>query len=155
VLTGGNDSAETDFATELTARMPRGTINLVGKLSLAQSACLIAGARAFVGPDTATTHVAAALGVATVALYGPSNPVKWGPWPREFSAGPSPWRRVGSQASGNVELVQGAGACVPCMNEGCDQHVASASDCLLQLPLATVIAAAERALAAVPAQRSP
>ena len=151
VLTGGGDSAETHFVTELAARMPRGTISLAGKLSLAQTACLIAGARVFVGPDTATTHVAAALGVPTVALYGPSNPVKWGPWPRDYSGRGSPWRRAGSQASGNVELVQGAGACVPCMDEGCDRHVASGSECLRQLSLATVIAAAERALAAAPA----
>jgi heptosyltransferase-3 len=49
---------------------------------------------------------------------------------------------------GNVQLVQGSGACVPCMAEGCDRHVASFSDCLQQLPLSAVIAAVERALAA-------
>src|SRR6185436_13294414 len=70
-----------------------------------------------------------------VAMYGPSNPVKWGPWPRDFTGASSPWRRVGVQACGNVLLVQGAGACVPCMREGCDQHVASYSDCLRQMPL--------------------
>lgn len=154
VLTGGSDSAETTFVAALAARMPRGTVDLAGRLSLAQTACLLAGARLFVGPDTATTHVAAALGVPTVALYGPSNPVKWGPWPRNFSGGTSPWRRTGSQSAGNVQLVQGAGACVPCMAEGCDRHVASLSDCLLQLPVATVIAAAERALEAAPAAGS-
>ena len=127
--------------------MPRGTINLAGELSLAQSACPIAGARVFVGPDTVTTHVAAALGVPTVAIYGPSNPVKWCPWPPgRFPGEASPWRRMGGQSTGNVELVQGVGACVPCMREGCDRHVASASDCLLQLPLAAVTAAIERAL---------
>ena len=59
-----------------------------------------------------------------------------------------PGGRTGVQACGNVLLVQGAGACVPCMREGCDQHVASYSDCLLQMPSSAVIAAAERALAA-------
>jgi heptosyltransferase-3 len=154
VLTGGSDAAETDFVTALAARMPRGTVNLAGKLRLAETTCVIAGARLFVGPDTATTHVAAAVGVPTVALYGPSNPVKWGPWPSGFAGGPSPWRRTGSQSAGNVELVQGAGPCVPCMGEGCDRHVASTSDCLLQLPLANVVAAAERALTAAAARRS-
>jgi hypothetical protein len=32
------------------------------------------------------------------------------------------------------------------MREGCDQHVASFSECLRQLPLPTVTAAVERAL---------
>ncbi len=147
VLTGGSDRGEIEFATAVAAQMPAGTINLAGRMSFAQSACAIAGARLFVGPDTVTTHMAAALDVPTVALYGPSNPVKWGPWPYQFDGASSPWRRVGVQTMGNVELVQGVGACVPCMREGCDQHVASFSDCLRQLPLSTVVAAVERALA--------
>ena len=147
VLTGGSEPGEIEFATAVAAQMPAGTINLAGRMSFAQAACAIAGARLFVGPDTVTTHMAAALGVPTVALYGPSNPVKWGPWPHRFDGASSPWRMVGAQTMGNVELVQGVGACVPCMREGCDQHVASFSDCLRQLPLSTVIAAVERALA--------
>ena len=147
VLTGGSEPREIEFAASVAAQMPAGTINLAGRMSFAQTACAIASARLFVGPDTVTTHLAAALGVPTIALYGPSNPVKWGPWPRDFSGASSPWRLAGTQASGNVELVQGVGACVPCMREGCDQHIASFSDCLRQLPLPAVIAAAERALA--------
>ncbi len=152
VLTGGGEPDEIEFAATIAAQMPAGAVNLAGRTSLAQTACAIASARLFVGPDTATTHMAAALGVPTVALFGPSNPVKWGPWPREFSGASSPWRRAGVQATGNVELVQGVGACVPCMREGCDQHSASYSDCLRQLPLSTVIAAVERALARTTAQ---
>ena len=144
----GSEQKEVEFASAVAARMPAGTINLAGQLTLAQSACVIAGARVYVGPDTVTTHMAAAAGVPTVALYGPSNPVKWGPWPKSFAGGASPWRRVGSQSMGNVTLVQGVGACVPCMREGCDQHVASFSECLRQLPLSTVTAAVERALRA-------
>lgn len=146
VLTGGTEGEEVGFASAVAARMPAGTINLAGQLTLAQSACVIAGARVYVGPDTVTTHMAAAIGVPTVALYGPSNPVKWGPWPKDFAGTTSPWRRVGSQTMGNVMLVQGVGACVPCMREGCDQHVASFSECLRQLPVTRVTAAVERAL---------
>ena len=147
VLTGGAEPGEREFVTSVAARMPAGTVNLAGQLTLAQTACVIAGARLFVGPDTVTTHMAAARGVPTVALYGPSNPVKWGPWPQRFAGAPSPWRRIGTQAMGNVQLVQGSGACVPCLGEGCDRHVASFSECLQQLPLPAVIAAVERALA--------
>jgi heptosyltransferase-3 len=146
VLTGGAEGTEVEFAAGVAAQMPAGTINLAGRLTLAQSACAIAGARVYVGPDTLTTHMAAAIGVPTVALYGPSNPVKWGPWPKDFAGTASPWQRVGSQSVGNVRLVQGVGACVPCMREGCDQHVASFSECLRGLPLPTVTAAVDRAL---------
>jgi heptosyltransferase-3 len=38
-------------------------------------------------------------------------------------------------------LLQGEGDCVPCMEEGCDRHNASLSDCLQNLPAARVIAA--------------
>ena len=147
VLTGGSDPGEVEFVAGVAAQMPAGTVNLAGKTTFAQTACAIASARVFVGPDTVTTHMAATLGVPTVALFGPSNPVKWGPWPRACSSTTSPWRRAGTQALGNVELIQGAGACVPCMREGCDQQVASFSACLTELPLPTVIAAVERALA--------
>lgn len=145
-LTGGSDVGELAYVTSLAAAMPPGTLNAAGKLSLGAAVCLVAGARLYVGTDTAMTHVAAALGVPTVALFGPTNCVKWGPWPRGHAAGSNPWSRCGSQRSGNVVLVQGAGACVPCHLEGCDRHIDSYSDCLQQLPAAQVIAAIEQLL---------
>ncbi len=36
-------------------------------------------ARVFVGCDTGPTHLAAALGVPTIALFGPTDPEQWGP----------------------------------------------------------------------------
>jgi ADP-heptose:LPS heptosyltransferase len=41
-------------------------LNLRRQLTIHESACVIAQAIAHVGPDTALTHVAAALGVPTV-----------------------------------------------------------------------------------------
>jgi heptosyltransferase-3 len=119
--------------------MPGDSIDAAGKLSFGASACLVSRARIYVGPDTALTHAAAALGVPTVALYGPTNCVKWGPWPRGHSAETNPWRRVGSQRSGNVLLLQGTVACVPCHLEGCDRHVESYSDCLQEMPVQRVV----------------
>jgi heptosyltransferase-3 len=90
--------------------------------------------------------MAAALGVPTVALYGPTNPVKWGPWPKHHASNANPWGRVGSQAVGRVRLIQGSAPCAPCGKEGCDRNVASFSDCLQQLPAEKVIAAIESAI---------
>ena len=143
VLTGGGATAELDYVAKLARDMPPGTVNAAGRLTLGASACLVSRARIYVGPDTVMTHVAAALGVPTVALFGPSNPVKWGPWPHRHMADANPWRRLGSQRVGNVTLLQGALSCVPCLREGCGRNIASFSDCLQQLPAARVIAAIE------------
>jgi lipopolysaccharide heptosyltransferase III len=39
----------------------------------------MAGAALYVGNDSGITHLAAALGVPVVALFGPTNPAVWGP----------------------------------------------------------------------------
>jgi heptosyltransferase-3 len=143
-LTGSPDAAEMAFVGELASRLPARAVNAAGQLTIAASAYLVSRATVYVGADTAMTHIAAALGVPTVALFGPSNPVKWGPWPRGHTPQRNPWRRCGSQRVGNVVLLQGAQACVPCLLEGCDRHVDSASDCLLELPPAKVLQAVEQ-----------
>ncbi|MBI3044330.1 MAG: glycosyltransferase family 9 protein [Betaproteobacteria bacterium] len=140
VLSGGPDPAEITHVAGLARAMPPGTLNLAGRLSLAQSGCLVSRAAVFLGPDTALTHMAAALGVPTVALYGPTDPVKWGPWPKGHAPTANPWRRLGRQAAGRVSLVQGNAPCAPCHKEGCERNVESYSDCLQQLPAARVIA---------------
>ncbi len=140
-LSGGGDPAEIAYVADLARGMPPGTLNLAGQLSLGEAGCLLSRAAVFLGPDTAVTHMAAALGVPTVALYGPTDPVKWGPWPKDHAAAVNPWGRLGSQAAGRVRLVQGDAPCVPCRLEGCGRNVESYSDCLQQLPAARVIAA--------------
>jgi heptosyltransferase-3 len=146
VLSGGPDPAEIAYVAELARDLPPGTLNLAGKLSLGEAACLLSRATIFLGPDTGLTHMAAALGIPTVALYGPTGPVKWGPWPKDHTSAANPWKCLGSQAAGNVTLLQGNAPCVPCQLEGCERHVQSFSDCLLQLPTATVTAALETLL---------
>ena len=140
VLSGGKDRREIAYVDDLAYKIGN-TVNLAGKLSLSQVACLLGHARLYVGPDTALTHMAAALGIPVVAIFGPGNPVKWGPWPGGYSHASNPWRRYGTQRVNNVTLIQGQSACVPCLNEGCERHVASFSDCLRKLPSQQIIAA--------------
>ena len=118
-------------------------------LSLPELGTLIRHARLYIGPDTAVTHLAAACGTPTLALFGPSNPVKWGPWPPGVEEDPSPWRMLGRpwQRSGNVLLLQGTqpgdlDRCVPCRMEGCERHRLSGSRCMSELPADVVIRAA-------------
>lgn len=116
-----------------------------GRLSFAQTADVLRLAALYIGPDTATTHLAAACGTPVVALYGPTDPAIWGPWPARQAAS---YRRVDAQQlRGNVLLLQNPDlACVPCQLEGCERHRGSHSECLDRLPAGRVIAAAAQML---------
>jgi heptosyltransferase-3 len=144
VLTGGNSSDEIEYIAKLHQSLPHDGTNIAGKLNLSGVAYLLSKASIYVGLDTSVTHMAAALGIPTIALYGPTNPVKWGPMPNNLSfSGRSPYKRKGSQIVKNVFLLQGQGACVPCHEEGCDRNIKSFSKCLQNIQAEDVINAAE------------
>lgn len=148
VVTGGNAQAEQIYCEDVIQQLPQGSMNLAGQIGLPALGFLLSRAALYVGTDTAVSHMAAAVGVPTIALFGPSNPVKWGPWPKGFPATPhSPWSAKGTQRQGNVLLLQGEGDCVPCHAEGCERHINSLSECLQQLSVQRVIQAAETMLA--------
>lgn len=147
VIVGGTSPDERATVSRILDGLPPDVIDLTGRVTLRALGPILSRAALYVGTDTAVTHMAAALGVPTIALFGPSNPVKWGPWPSAWPAdSPSPWKRVGSQQRGNVYVLQGEGDCVPCLHEGCERHVNSMSDCLQQLPVSRVIEVAEQML---------
>jgi heptosyltransferase-3 len=154
VLTGGPAEPERALARAIVEGLDadaRSRVrDLVGTLPLAALTPLVEGARVFVGPDTSVTHLAAATGTPTVALFGPSHPVAWGPWPMHWrpDAGETgPWRlKAPLQRRGNVWLVQGEGDCVPCLAEGCDRHPGSHARCLDELASARVIEVVEQAI---------
>lgn len=151
VLSGSAERSERDYVDSLAATFSTKPLNLAGVLDFRRLSLLISRAQLYVGPDTVTTHLAAATGTPTVALFGPSNPVKWGPWPRGCDADTSPWSMRGTQAVGNVALVQGFGACVPCLEEGCARRESSRSVCLQMLTAETVLESIDQ-LAAASAQ---
>ena len=142
VLTGGPNQSERAAIADLTRSLNTpNAVDVSGKLTFGQVSVLLRECRCYVGPDTAVTHLAAACGSPTVAIYGPTNPVKWGPWPYQYAADTNPFIRFKPfQRQGNVLLVQGIGACVPCHNEGCEKHKQSYSRCLDELPSETVVA---------------
>jgi ADP-heptose:LPS heptosyltransferase len=52
---------------------------VVRNLTLAQVAALLGRSGAYLGNDSGITHLAAAVGVQTLALFGPSDPQRWRP----------------------------------------------------------------------------
>ncbi len=147
VLTGGPGRDEIDYVSRFHQQLPTQVINLAGKTSLGQLSGLIRQAELFIGPDTGVTHLASITGTPTVAVFGPTNPVKWAPWPVDYGNDASPFIAIGNQHVNNVYLVQGAGDCVPCQLEGCERHRGSYSRCLDQLPAKPVIQVVEKILA--------
>jgi heptosyltransferase-2 len=73
VLLGSGKEAA--LCGEIVAAAPGRCIDLAGKTSLAEAFALIAGAKAVVSNDSGLMHVAAAFGVAQVALFGSSSPL--------------------------------------------------------------------------------
>ncbi len=85
VLIGGKDSAR--LAKDVMhAVNDSAVVSLVGKLSLAQSVAVLSRSRIYVGCDTGVTHMAMALGLKSVVMFGPSDERKWGPPPGKGSA---------------------------------------------------------------------
>lgn len=146
VATGGPAAEERRYLDEVWGHDGDPVRRVDGQLSWPELSAVAAGARIHVGPDTSVTHLAAASGCPTVALYGPTDPSRWGPWP---AGGLAPdWSPAGTiQRRGNVWLVQSPLPCVPCQQEGCERRLGSYSRCLDEMPLCRVLAAVAEALA--------
>lgn len=99
-------------------------------LSPSDLKCVLANARLFVGNDAGPTHLAALVGVPTVAIFGPSNPLLWKP------------------LGATVELVSAAVDCAPCLPD--TMHRCTEGKCLDAVNLNDVVAACRRVLSARP-----
>jgi len=105
-------------------------VDTAGKLSIPQVRSLIQGAHLYIGVDTSITHLAAACNISTIALFGPTPPTNFGPWPNGF-IGKQPYQlRARTQTVGNITILQGPGECVPCRKAGCQDRADSRSECL-------------------------
>ena len=144
VATGGPDAAERAYLDDLWVAEPA-VIRLDGRLDWPQLAGVLAGAAVYVGVDTSMSHLAAAAGCPTVALFGPTSPRLIGPWPVGGLA--EPWAASGTiQQRGNVQVVQNPLPCLPCEKLGCAGHLDSYARCLDELSVRQVLQAVDRAL---------
>jgi heptosyltransferase-3 len=142
-ITGGGAPGERDYVRQVLAGSDVPVIDLTGRLRFGETADLLRGATLYIGPDTATSHLAAACGTPSVVLFGPTDPRVWGPLPR---AGLDlPYEKVAPrQRRANVILMQEDSLpCVPCQQEGCEHHRESYSACLDRMSAERVIEAAQ------------
>jgi heptosyltransferase III len=80
IVTTGPVDRERELAREIVALCRTRPLFFDGDLSLTQLAALSSVTDGYFGVDTAPMHMAAAVGVPVIALFGPTNAASWGPW---------------------------------------------------------------------------
>ncbi len=82
VLTGSAAARDQEcVAALLDLASPPQLVNAAGRLDFNQLVTLFKQAALYIGPDTSVSHLAAGCGVPTLAIFGPTNPMRWAPWP--------------------------------------------------------------------------
>ena len=111
VITGSPD--ERDRAEQLAALCQTRPINLAGKTSIGELATVLSRCSGFIGVDTAALHLAAAAGIPTLGIFGPSSQACWAP------------------RGDRHKVISSALPCVPCRQKGCqDSEISRCLDTL-------------------------
>jgi heptosyltransferase-1 len=119
VILGGADDRER--GETITAENPGSCLNLAGQTSLWEMIEWVRRGRLVIANDTGPMHVAAALGRPLIALFGPTNP-----------------RRTGPYGKLNRVLQLNSLPCIPCLKSTCSYAIPLA--CLTRLTAAQVFA---------------
>jgi heptosyltransferase-3 len=131
VLTGGPAASDRETIAAMRGAAPEAQLVDAGLLDFGQLAGLLQGAALYIGPDTSISHLAAACDVPVLAIFGPTNPRRWAPWPHVDGTQPVHFlRRADAQTVGRLTLLQSDLPCVPCGKAGCEDHRGSRADCL-------------------------
>jgi len=99
IIFGSSEDRET--AEEVQKHAKNRLINLAGKTNLKQTVALMGLCRLFISNDSGLMHVAGALNISTVALFGSTNPVTTSP------------------AGENSVVVYKNVSCSPCLQQRC------------------------------------
>ncbi|CAK0750666.1 heptosyltransferase III [Gammaproteobacteria bacterium] len=135
VISAAPDPHEIELVAAIINPLACPVINLAGRLTLKQLAALNARAKLFIGMDSAPMHIAAAMRVPTVALFGPSGEKEWGPWM-------TPHR-----------ILLSAHSCRPCGNDGCGGG--KRSECLSAIEPDAVVTAVHQLLTSATERNNP
>jgi ADP-heptose:LPS heptosyltransferase len=80
LITGGSDEREREQIEQILRMFPAGCVfSIAGQTSLSQLGAIIEKSLLYVGVDTGASHMADALQVPSVVLFGGTNPFHWGP----------------------------------------------------------------------------
>lgn len=124
LLLGG--TGEEPLAEQISAEMDHPVINLIGKTTVAEVLALIGQCSLFLSNDSGLMHVAAALNIPQVALFGSTDPQKTAP--------------LNNRA---VVIHPEHVGCTPCFKRSCPEDL----ECMKAITVQEVHAAAEQLLA--------
>jgi predicted lipopolysaccharide heptosyltransferase III len=99
IITGA--PSERMRAQAMTRGIGKRVFNLAGRTSIGELPAILKRCDLFIGVDTAALHMAAAVGVPTVGIFGPSSPATWAP------------------RGGRHCVVTKGMSCQPCREKGC------------------------------------
>lgn len=119
--------ADAELGHKIAAASPSRCLDLTGQLSLPEMVEWLRFTELMVTNDTGPMHVAAALRKPVVALFGPTNPRRTGPY---------------GQIENTIQLTL---ECIPCLKDHCTYH--KPLECLRGLSPMTVFARVQKALA--------
>jgi ADP-heptose:LPS heptosyltransferase len=116
------------IAKDLVSKLKSPSLNLTGKTSVSELASLLKRASLFISNDSGPVHIASALGVPVIAIFGRNqqglSPARWGPL--------GPKSRTLHKEVG----------CVECLAHNCDKEFA----CLKAISVDDVLKAADEIL---------
>lgn len=98
--------------------VPEGTVeNIAGKTSFGELAAQLEQCVLFTGNDSSPMHLAAAVGIAVIAIFGPTSPQEYGPYPLDDAKHVALWRHPTGQPCFFLGKMQ------PCSQCTCMQSV--------------------------------
>jgi lipopolysaccharide heptosyltransferase II len=89
-------------------------INLAGKTSFGQLAAQLEACTLFIGNDSSPMHLAAAVGIPVIAIFGPTSPQEYGPYPPDDPRHIALWRHPTGQPCFFLGKMQACANCT-CM----------------------------------------
>jgi heptosyltransferase-2/heptosyltransferase-3 len=125
VLTGG--SGEQALVEDIASRLAEPPLLLAGKTTLGQLAALYRRCDLVLGVDSGPMHLARATGARTIALYGPIDPGRFGPWGQ----------------AGRHQVVRSGLWCSPCGAVDACPRGTNPSECMTTISASMVLAAVE------------
>ena len=118
LLIGGSDDVALNQALQHDLDVPEGSVlNLAGKTNFGESAVLLQRCVLFIGNDSSPMHLAAAVGIPVIAIFGPTSPQEYGPYPLDNPQHIALWRNPKGRPCFFLGKMQ------PCVDCTCMQSV--------------------------------